>query len=109
MELQQYAFTIEHRSGKANANADALSRMYGEEDEVDMINCFMVETEYDAEESELEDKEKSNKRKRAERSVSPATKYLRRLGPAPGESDNELISASTMKKEDEVSEDKEIT
>ena len=27
MELQQYNFTIEHRSGKSNANADALSRL----------------------------------------------------------------------------------
>jgi hypothetical protein len=27
MELQQYDFKIEHRSGKSNANADALSRL----------------------------------------------------------------------------------
>jgi hypothetical protein len=38
MELQQHHFTIEHRAGKHNANADALSRMYDEE----TAECFMV-------------------------------------------------------------------
>ncbi len=28
MELQQYNYTIEHRSGKKNQNADALSRLF---------------------------------------------------------------------------------
>ena len=42
MELQQYHFTIEHRSGKSNANADALSRMY---DSKEPHECFMVFTE----------------------------------------------------------------
>ena len=40
MELQQHHFTIEHRAGKANANADALSRMYKTE-----ITCFMAQIE----------------------------------------------------------------
>jgi hypothetical protein len=38
MELQQYTFTIQHRPGKSNANADALSRMYDDETE-----CFFLE------------------------------------------------------------------
>ncbi len=33
MELQQYNFTIEHRPGKENKNADALSRLIYKEDE----------------------------------------------------------------------------
>ena len=33
MELQQYDFTIEHRSGKKNANADALFRLKYKKDE----------------------------------------------------------------------------
>src|ERR1051325_1940155 len=47
MDLQQYKFTIEHRSGKANANADALSRMYDEETEENFnentLGVFMAE------------------------------------------------------------------
>ena len=31
MELQQYNFVIEHRSGKKNQNADALSRLFPEQ------------------------------------------------------------------------------
>ncbi len=31
MELQQYNFTIEHRSGKKNQNANALSRLFPEQ------------------------------------------------------------------------------
>ena len=42
MTLQQYVFTIKHRSGKSNANADALSRMYEGEKENNQIECFMV-------------------------------------------------------------------
>ena len=37
MELQQYEFTIKHRSKKANTNADALSRI-PEESEVFFLN-----------------------------------------------------------------------
>ena len=33
MELQQYTFKVIHRAGKANANADALSRIQEKEDE----------------------------------------------------------------------------
>ena len=40
IELQQHHFTIEHRAGKANANADALSRMYETE-----ITCFIAQIE----------------------------------------------------------------
>jgi len=36
MELQQYNFTIEHRSGKKNANADALSRMKYKNDDSEL-------------------------------------------------------------------------
>jgi len=39
MELQQYDFIIKHRSGKVNANADALSRL----PEVHYIDCYMME------------------------------------------------------------------
>ena len=35
MELQQYNFTIEHKPGKENKNADALSRLIYKEDEND--------------------------------------------------------------------------
>ena len=47
MELQQFKFTIKHRPGKANANADALSRMYEESDlgEIGMVECFMINVE----------------------------------------------------------------
>jgi hypothetical protein len=44
MELQQYDFNIIHRPGKANSNADALSRMYDEGDEV-AFSCFMMEAD----------------------------------------------------------------
>ena len=37
MELQQYDFQIKHRPGKANANADALSRIHDESTE-----CYIV-------------------------------------------------------------------
>src|SRR5215216_3043160 len=42
MELQQHHFTIEHRAGKHNANADALSRMYDEDE--NSTECFMIGT-----------------------------------------------------------------
>ena len=44
MKLQQYNFNIQHRPGKLNNNADALSRMY--EQEEDQLECFMMEFEY---------------------------------------------------------------
>jgi hypothetical protein len=51
MELQQYNFTIVHRPGKANANADALSRIpemqeegNDQSDETQEIYCFMADT-----------------------------------------------------------------
>jgi hypothetical protein len=34
MELQQYNFEIVHRSGKENKNADALSRLRFEEEDI---------------------------------------------------------------------------
>src|SRR5688572_14770648 len=48
MELQQYEFTIKHRPGKANANADALSRIPNET-EVFFLNFELdVETGYNS-------------------------------------------------------------
>src|SRR5438034_11154319 len=44
MEIQQYKFDVQHRPGKANANADALSRMY--KGEVQYTSCFMMDYEY---------------------------------------------------------------
>ena len=41
MDLQQFKFEIKHRPGKANANADALSRMYGE----NQAECYMLTTD----------------------------------------------------------------
>ena len=40
LELQQYHFTIEHRAGKANSNANALSRMYETE-----VTCYLAQIE----------------------------------------------------------------
>ena len=40
MELQQFRFDIKHRPGKANANADALSRMY--DGEANVAECYMA-------------------------------------------------------------------
>jgi hypothetical protein len=40
MDLQQYDFNIKHRAGKANANADALSRMFEEDNQT--FSCFMI-------------------------------------------------------------------
>jgi len=42
MHLQQYNFTIQHRPGKTNANADALSRLLPEEEEV-QAQVFLVD------------------------------------------------------------------
>ena len=57
MKLQQYNFTIKHRSGKINSNADALSRIPEEE-----IYCFMLEQEYESDsENEAECSQKIQK------------------------------------------------
>ena len=45
MDLQQFKFTIQHRPGKANTNADALLRMY--EQDKDIVECYMVNVEPD--------------------------------------------------------------
>ena len=91
MELQQYDFTIKHRPGKQNANADALSRIVEEEDEV---FCFMADrtdpTGYAL--SDLYHRQKRRKLEEDEEAsylVNAASNYLRNLGPAPGESDEE--------------------
>src|SRR5947207_1198521 len=75
MELQQHNFTIEHRSGKTNANADALSRMYDEDEEQEVTICYMLETGYAAEkeeESEQESVVTSTKRSRSPNSRLPS-------------------------------------
>ena len=41
MHLQQYNFEIQHRPGKSNANADALSHLPNEE--VNSMDCFHIE------------------------------------------------------------------
>ncbi|CAB4434011.1 unnamed protein product [Rhizophagus irregularis] len=40
IDFQQYDFNIKHRAGKANANADALSRMFEEDNQT--FSCFMI-------------------------------------------------------------------
>jgi hypothetical protein len=44
LNLQQYTFQVQHRSGKNNANADALSRINYENDESsdEVIECFTL-------------------------------------------------------------------
>lgn len=42
MQLQQYDFTIQHRAGKANANADALSRINPTEEPINSAECFLA-------------------------------------------------------------------
>jgi len=64
MELQQHHFTIEHRPGKANNNADALSRMYNQTDEV---QCLMVNAEYYEEEIASPDYQHRPKKMRIEK------------------------------------------
>ena len=48
MDLQQFKFTIKHRPGKQNANADALSRMYDEQEQeqLEVSTCYMMETQF---------------------------------------------------------------
>ena len=54
-ELQQYEFKIIHRPGKLNANADALSRMYEEnETEVNMVITQLYNLQEDEAEEEIE-------------------------------------------------------
>jgi hypothetical protein len=66
MELQRYDFSIKYRSGKQNANADALSRI-----EQPNIECYMIKVEYD------------------EMPLRNGSQYLQNLGLYPGESDTE--------------------
>src|SRR3954454_18919398 len=91
MELQQYDFTIKHRPGKQNANADALSRIEEHEEEV---SCYMIDqcepVEYAL--SDLYHRQKRRKlgeREEASYLIKAASEYLKELGPAPGESENE--------------------
>src|SRR5213082_1257440 len=100
MELQQYTFTIKHRPGKVNSNADTLSRIPEEE-----IYCFMLERGYESDSEN--DAECSRKRQKftgnetAQYLVNSqenpvgrfntqeldltGSQYLRNLGSAPGE------------------------
>ena len=53
MHLQNYKFDIQHRPGKSNANADALSRMYDHDEEHEVsteeqeVHCFLATTTTD--------------------------------------------------------------
>jgi hypothetical protein len=91
MELQQYDFTIKHRPGKQNANADALSRIEESENEV---LCYMIDR-VESVECALSDIHHRQKRRKLEEDeeatylITAASNYLRNLGPAPGESDDE--------------------
>jgi hypothetical protein len=53
MDLQQFKFTIQHRPGKANANADALSRMYDRD--VNVTECYMINIETYYEEDSIDE------------------------------------------------------
>jgi hypothetical protein len=46
MELQQHDYQIKHRPGKTNTNADALSRMYDDNEPEEQV-CYMVQTQFD--------------------------------------------------------------
>src|SRR2546423_2675518 len=104
MKLQQYNFTIKHRSGKINSNADALSRIPEEE-----IYCFMLEQEY---ESDSENEAECSQKKQKLQNENPdqyltnsqgihvghfniqeldrtGSQYLANLGFTPGESEEE--------------------
>jgi hypothetical protein len=56
LNLQQYTFQVQHRSGKNNANADALSRIdpNDNEDSSEIMETYMisVQTEENSDESE---------------------------------------------------------
>jgi hypothetical protein len=54
MKLQQYDFQIQHHAGKGNSNADALSRMYKEE-ENQTFSCFMISIKAEGYETDIED------------------------------------------------------
>src|SRR5256885_10860053 len=104
MELQQYNFTIKHRPGKVNSNADALSRIPEEE-----IYCFMLEREYESDsknEAECSQKKQKLQNENSDQYLTNSqripvrrfniqeldrtgSQYLVNLGPAPGESDEE--------------------
>src|SRR4051794_6199497 len=104
MELQQYNFTIKHRPGKVNSNANALSRIPEKE-----IYCFMLEWEY---ESDSENEAECSRKKQKLQNENPnqyltdsqgipvghfniqeldrtESQYLANLGPAPRESEEE--------------------
>src|SRR5579871_3519598 len=53
MDLQQFKFTIQHRPGKANANADALSRIYDRD--VNIPECYMINIETYYEEDSIDE------------------------------------------------------
>src|SRR3954454_7699590 len=91
MEPQQYDFTIKHRPGKQNANADALSRIEESEEEV---SCYMIDrcepVEYAL--SDIYHRQKRRKLEEKEEAsylIKAASNYLKELGLAPGESEDE--------------------
>src|SRR3954451_5888969 len=91
MEPQQYDFTIKHRPEKQNANADALSRIEGSEEEV---SCYMIDQcePVKCALSDIYHKQKRRKleeREEASYLIKAASNYLKELGPASGESEDE--------------------
>ena len=100
MKLQLYNFTIRHRPGKINTNADALSRMY--EQEENMVECFLMEYSYDpiAEEPERQ----GNFQNKIDELLNPIVQQLDEESVIEWEFSDESQSPSISVKEDDLVE-----